>query len=42
MNPREVVRAILRFAPYRGKYLYHCDMLKYEDMAMVEIFEGNG
>jgi spore coat protein A, manganese oxidase len=39
VGPREMVRAIARFTPYRGKYIYHCHMLEHEDMGMMDNFE---
>jgi spore coat protein A, manganese oxidase len=39
VGPREMVRVIARFTPYRGKYIYHCHMLEHEDMGMMDNFE---
>ena len=35
----EEVWVIARFGPYRGKYVFHCHNLEYEDMAMMANFE---
>jgi len=39
VGPREMVRIIARFTPYRGKYIYHCHMLEHEDLGMMDNFE---
>jgi spore coat protein A, manganese oxidase len=39
VGPREMVRIITRFTPYRGKYIYHCHMLEHEDLGMMDNFE---
>lgn len=36
---RQIVRLIIHFAPYRGKYIYHCHMLEHEDLGMMDNFE---
>jgi spore coat protein A, manganese oxidase len=35
----EEVRVIARFSPYRGKYVFHCNNLEHEDVAMMANFE---
>ena len=35
----EDVRVVARFAPYRGKYVFHCHNLEHEDMMMMANFE---
>lgn len=39
VGPREMVRIIARFTPYRGKFIYHCHMLEHEDLGMMDNFE---
>lgn len=39
VGPREKVKIIARFTPYRGKYIYHCHMLEHEDLGMMDNFE---
>jgi spore coat protein A len=39
VNPYDTVRVIMRFAPYRGKYILHCHNLGHEDSAMMANFE---
>lgn len=39
VGPREMVRIIAHFTPYRGKYIYHCHMLEHEDLGMMDNFE---
>jgi spore coat protein A len=39
VGPREMVRVIAHFSPYRGKYIYHCHMLEHEDLGMMDNFE---
>jgi spore coat protein A len=37
--PGEMVRIIVRFEDYAGKYVYHCHMLEHEDNDMMRPFE---
>jgi spore coat protein A, manganese oxidase len=39
VGARQMVRLIAHFAPYRGKYIYHCHMLEHEDLGMMDNFE---
>lgn len=39
VGPREMVRIIARFTPYRGKYIYPYHMLEHEDLGMMDNFE---
>lgn len=39
VGPREMVRVIAHFTPYRGKFMYHCHMLEHEDLGMMDNFE---
>jgi spore coat protein A len=34
-----MVRIIVRFEDYAGKYVYHCHMLEHEDNDMMRPFE---
>jgi spore coat protein A, manganese oxidase len=38
-RPGEVLRVIVRFEGYCGRYLYHCHMLEHEDNDMMRPFE---
>ncbi len=38
-RPGEVLRVILRFDGYGGRYVYHCHMLEHEDNDMMRPFE---
>jgi spore coat protein A len=49
VNPSEIVRIIVPFADYAGRYPYHCHVLEHEDHEMMRQFEtrtdaifGNG
>lgn len=37
--PGFVTRLIMRFAPYTGRYVYHCHILEHEDYDMMRPFE---
>jgi spore coat protein A len=39
MEPGQAVSIAVRFAGYRGKYVFHCHNLEHEDMAMMANFE---
>jgi spore coat protein A, manganese oxidase len=39
VGARQMVRVIARFAPYRGKYIYHCHIMEHEDLGMMDNFE---
>jgi spore coat protein A len=39
VDPGEVVRIIVRFEGYTGKYPWHCHMLEHEDNEMMQQFE---
>ncbi|MBO8198090.1 multicopper oxidase family protein [Streptomyces smyrnaeus] len=38
VRPYEVVDVLVRFAGYRGRYMFHCHNLEHEDMAMMADF----
>jgi spore coat protein A len=35
VNPREMVEIAMTFAPYPGRYMYHCHILEHEDHDMM-------
>lgn len=37
--PGFITRVIMRFAPYTGRYMYHCHILEHEDHDMMRPFE---
>jgi len=37
--PEQVTRIIMRFAPFKGYYVYHCHILEHEDMDMMRPFQ---
>jgi spore coat protein A len=39
VNPLEIVRIIVPFADYAGRYPYHCHVLEHEDNEMMRQFE---
>jgi len=39
VTPGQVVRVLVRFDGYRGKYVFHCHNLEHEDMMMMANFE---
>ena len=39
VQPGEQVRVMMRFGPYKGRYLYHCHNLEHEDGGMMRNFE---
>jgi len=39
VNPSEIVRIIVPFADYAGRYPYHCHVLEHEDNEMMRQFE---
>ena len=39
VDPGDTVRVIMRFEPYRGKYIFHCHNLGHEDSSMMANFE---
>lgn len=38
VDPGEMVGIVLRFAPYPGRYMYHCHILEHEDHDMMRPF----
>ena len=39
VDPGEILRVIVRFEDYKGKYAYHCHILEHEDHEMMRQFE---
>ena len=39
VNPNEIVRVIVPFEDYAGRYPYHCHVLEHEDHEMMRQFE---
>lgn len=39
LRPKENVQLLVRFAGYRGRYVFHCHNLEHEDMAMMVNFD---
>ena len=39
LKPSEVVRVLLRFSDFTGKYMMHCHNLTHEDHAMMVRFD---
>lgn len=38
-NPGFVIRLVMRFGPYSGRYVYHCHILEHEDHDMMRPFD---
>jgi cysteine-rich repeat protein len=39
VGPNEILRVIVRFEDYKGKYAYHCHILEHEDHEMMRQFQ---